>query len=58
MTQRKSALVILVVGVLLALVSLLADALGIGGEPGFGYKQGAGLLVGVVLVAIGLWRIR
>jgi hypothetical protein len=56
MTQRGSALVILVVGVLLALVSLFADALGIGGEPGFGYKQAAGLAVGVMLMALGLWR--
>ena len=58
MAQRGSALVILVVGVLLALVSLFADVLGVGGEPGFGRKQTAGLVVGVVLVAIGLWRRR
>ena len=58
MTQRRSALVILVVGVLLALVSLFADALGVGGEPGFGWKQAAGLVVGLMLVAIsfGRWR--
>ena len=56
MTQRGSALVILVIGVLLALVSLFADALGIGGEPGLGWKQSAGLAIGVVLVAISLWR--
>jgi hypothetical protein len=58
MTQRRWALVILVVGVLLALVSLFADPLGIGGEPGFGYKQTAGLVVGVALVAAGCWRMR
>jgi len=56
MTQRRSALIIVVIGVVLALVSLLADAIGVGGDPGFGYKQAAGLVVGVVLVAIGLWR--
>ena len=56
MTQRRSALIMVVIGVILALVSLLADAIGVGGDPGFGYKQAAGLLVGVVLVAIGLWR--
>ena len=58
MAQRGSALVILAVGVLLALVSLFADVLGVGGEPGFGWKQTAGLVVGVALVAIGLWRWR
>jgi hypothetical protein len=56
MAKRGSALIMVVVGVILALVSLLADAIGIGGEPGFGYKQAAGLLIGIVLVAIGLWR--
>jgi len=58
MMPRGSALVMLLVGVLLALVSVFADALGIGGEPGFGYKQAAGLVVGLVLVAVSLWRWR
>ena len=58
MTQRGLALVVLVVGVLLALVALLADILGVGSEPGFGWKQSAGLAVGLVLAAIGLWRWR
>jgi hypothetical protein len=55
MTQRQLALVVLIVGVLLALVSLFADAVGVGAEPGFGYKQTAGLMVGVALAALGLW---
>ena len=42
----------------LALVSLFADPLGAGGEPGFGWKQGLGLVVGVALAAIGWWRSR
>ena len=58
MTRRGSGLIVLVIGALLALVSLFADALGIGGEPGFGYKQAAGVLIGVVVAAIGLWRVR
>ena len=58
MTRRGSALVILVIGVLLSLVSIFADTLGVGGEPGFGYKQTAGLVVGVALVALGLWSRR
>ncbi len=56
MMPRGSALVMVVVGVLLALVSVFADALGVGGEPGFGYKQAAGLVVGVVLAVIGFRR--
>jgi hypothetical protein len=58
MAQRGSALLILVIGVLLALVSIFADSLGIGGKPGFGYKQTVGLVVGVALIALGLWRRR
>lgn len=58
MAQRGVALVVLVVGVVLALVSLFADALGVGGEPGFGWKQTVGLVVGVALAGIGLWRRR
>jgi hypothetical protein len=46
---------VLGLGVLVALVSVLADALGIGGEPGFGYKQGAGFLVGIALIVAGAW---
>jgi hypothetical protein len=42
-------------GVLVALVSVLADVFGIGGRPGFGYKQGAGFLVGIALIIAGVW---
>ena len=42
-------------GVLVVLVSAFADALGIGAEPGFGYKQGAGVLVGIALIVAGVW---
>ena len=58
MMPRGSALVMVVVGVLLALVSVFADALGVGGEPGFGYKQAAGLVVGVALAVVGFRRRR
>ena len=49
---------VLVAGVLLVLVSLFADPLGVGGEPGFGWKQTTGLVIGLALVALGLWRRR
>jgi len=48
-------LIVIVIGVLLALVSIFADVIGIGREPGFGYKQGGGLVVGIALVIIGVW---
>ncbi len=46
------AFVILVVGILLALVSLLADTLGIG-SAGMGSQQTAGVAVGVIVAIIG-----
>lgn len=58
MTQKQSALLIVVVGVFLVLLSLFADAIGVGGQPGFGWKQTVGLLIGVALVGFGLWRRR
>jgi len=46
--------VVLGLGVLVVLVSALADVLRIGGEPGFGYKQGAGVFVGIALIIAGV----
>jgi uncharacterized membrane protein len=58
MAQRGWPLLILVLGILLALVSLFADPLGLGAKPGFGWKQTLGLAVGVVLAGLGMWRRR
>src|SRR4029450_13165378 len=46
---------VLGLGVLVVLVSALADVLRIGGEPGFGYKQGVGVVVGIALIIAGPW---
>ena len=58
MSKKTVAVVLVVVGVLLFLVSAAADPLGIGGHPGIGMKQVAGIVVGVVLAAIGMVRLR
>ena len=57
MTQRGWA-ALAVVGIVLAIVSLLADPLGIGGEPRFGWKQWLGLIAGVVAAVVGAWQYR
>jgi hypothetical protein len=49
---------LVVVGLVLALVSLLADAVGVGAAPGLGWKQMVGTAVGIVLVVIGLIGLR
>jgi uncharacterized membrane protein len=48
----------IVVGIILALVSLFADPLGVGRELRFGWKQTLGLVVGVVLALVGAWQRR
>jgi hypothetical protein len=55
MARNKGlAIVLLAVGVIILLVSALADILGIGGNPlVFGYKQLAGVAVGAVIALIG-----
>lgn len=58
MDSRQRGVVLLVVGVLLVLVSAAADPLGVGGAPGFGWKQITGVAVGVVLAAAGAASLR
>jgi hypothetical protein len=52
--QRTIGIVVLVVGSIVLAVSLLADPIGIGGSPKFGYLQIAGTIVGVIVTVIGL----
>ncbi len=54
MDRKRLAWALAVVGAALALVSVLADPLGIGEGGGIGYKQVTGMVVGGVLVAAGL----
>ena len=56
MQGNKTASIILVlVGVGLLGASLLADVIGIGDNPGFGFQQTAGTAAGVVIAAVGLY---
>jgi hypothetical protein len=47
-------IVLLVVGIVLLVLSLVADPIGIGGSPGFGYYQIGGAIVGAILTVVGL----
>jgi hypothetical protein len=55
MALMNSRHLVVVCGVFVAVISVIADVIGIGGEPGFGYKQGAGFLVGIALIIGGAW---
>lgn len=54
----NKAVVILVVGVLLFLVSLMADTVGIGEGTGIGWKQITGAVIGVVIAAAGMMQLK
>ena len=50
--------VLLVAGVLIFLISLTADAVGIGEGTGIGWKQISGAVIGVVVAAVGMIQLR
>lgn len=52
-TTRLIGLLLLVGGIVLLLLSLSADMIGLGRDPGFGYQQIAGALIGGVAAIIG-----
>ena len=59
MTSRQAwSWLMLAVGVVLAFIAIFADRIGVGATPGFGWKQALGLLVGLALIVLGLWRMR
>ena len=53
MNNKQLGIALLVIGVIILLLSLLANSIGIGGAPGFGYKQIAGTVVGAILAIVG-----
>lgn len=53
MNKKTIGIVLLAGGVILLIGSLAADVIGIGGAPGFGYKQIVGAVVGVIAAVAG-----
>ena len=58
MRKKGLSLILIGVGIILLLVSLLADVVGIGGYPGIGFKQIIGAVVGAVIAIIGFRMLR
>lgn len=55
MVGNKAAnILVLIIGIGLFAVALLADVIGLGGDPGFGYQQMIVAIAGIVILAIGL----
>jgi len=55
MQNRVFAGVLIAAGVLLALISALANPLGLGLHPGFGWKKTLGVVVGALIIVAGLY---
>ena len=55
MSRRTMGIVLIVVGVVLAVISLAADAIGIGSYPGLNWAQILGTVVGAILALVGVW---
>jgi hypothetical protein len=52
--KKTAGIVLLVVGIVILILSLLADPIGIGGWPGFGRYQMVGIIVGAIVTVVGL----
>jgi hypothetical protein len=55
MNKKTFGLIMIVAGLALAVVSVSADALGVGSNPGMHWKQWAGTLAGLLSVVVGWW---
>ena len=54
-TGKLASAVVLVLGIGLLVVSLLADFIGVGDDPGFGRQQMLGTIAGVIVTGVGLF---
>jgi len=53
MNNKTLGNILLVIGIIILIFFVLVDVIGIGVDPGFGYKQIIGVVVGVVVAGIG-----
>ena len=52
--QKTASIVLIVGGIVVLLLSILADAIGFGGDAGFGPVQILGIIVGITAAVVGL----
>ncbi len=55
MQKKGLGVALIIIGIIILLISLLADPLGIGGYPGIGTKQTIGIIIGLVICIVGLF---
>ena len=54
MSKKTISLIAIIVGVIVALISLIADFIGIGSYPGINAAQLGGIAVGLLIILVGL----
>jgi len=54
MNDHTSSIAVIALGALMLLASLTADMTGLGGHIGFGPKQAIGVVIGIIVFAIGI----
>lgn len=52
--KKTGGVVLLVVGIVILVLALIADPIGIGGSPEFGWIQIVGAIVGAIMTVVGL----
>jgi len=52
--KKKAGMVLLIIGLILLLLSVLADFIALGRSPGFGPRQITGIIVGAIVLLIGI----
>jgi uncharacterized membrane protein len=55
MNNPTLAWVLIGLGAIVALIAVFADPLGLGKSAGFGWKQGLGVIIGVVIILAGFY---
>ena len=55
MSKRIIGYIVIVLGIAALILSLAADAIGIGGSPGIGWRQLTGAAVGLIVMIYGFW---
>jgi hypothetical protein len=58
MSPKVRSIVLLTAGALLFFAALAADSLGVGSQPGVGYKQLVAAVAGMVVAALGMSGLR
>ena len=52
--KKTIGIILLAAGAILLILSMIADVIGIGGSPIFGWRQILGIIIGLIAAVVGL----